>query len=109
MGNGRRDRLHLHDLSNRFFQVANLFTWDDEYFDQPLPQLAIDREGLSAHSHFFLEFAPARRRNTIQTLYSEDFDSSTTRLFAGPKKTRSCLSQPLGEAVAKSAAEFRAV
>src|SRR5262245_11586063 len=30
--------------------VAHLFTWDDKYFDQPLPQHAIGWEGLSLKS-----------------------------------------------------------
>src|SRR5687768_11985562 len=45
--------------------VAHLFTWDDKYFDQPLPQHAIGWEGLSALSHFVLECTPASRRNTV--------------------------------------------
>src|SRR5262245_14708001 len=44
--------------------VAHLFTWNDKYFDQPLPQHAIGWEGLSALSHFFLECTPSSRRNT---------------------------------------------
>src|SRR5262245_58530043 len=46
------------------WSVAHLFIWDDKYFDQPLPQLAIDWEDSPAHAHFFLERTPARRRNT---------------------------------------------
>jgi hypothetical protein len=45
--------------------VAHLFIWNDKYFDQPLPQLAIDWESSSAHSYFFLERTLASRRNTI--------------------------------------------
>jgi hypothetical protein len=33
-------------------------------FDQPLPQLAMDWESSSAHSHFFLESTLAHQRNT---------------------------------------------
>jgi hypothetical protein len=44
---------------------ARLFSWNDGQFGQPLPQLAIDWEESSAHSHFFLERTPARRRNTL--------------------------------------------
>src|SRR5262245_9908489 len=46
------------------WSVAHLSIWDDKYFDQPLPQLAIDWEDSSADAHFFLERTPARRRNT---------------------------------------------
>jgi len=45
--------------------VAHLFIWNDKYFDQPLPQLAIDWEDSSVDAHFFLERTPAHRRNTI--------------------------------------------
>src|SRR5215813_15403163 len=48
--------------------VAHLFIWNDKYFDQPLPQLEIDWESSSAHSYFFLERTPARRRNTEKSL-----------------------------------------
>jgi pimeloyl-ACP methyl ester carboxylesterase len=53
---------------------ARLFSWNDGQFGQPLPQLAIDCEESSAHSHFFLERTPARRRNTVadKTLSAEE-------------------------------------
>src|SRR5262245_65565874 len=38
---------------------------NDKYFDQPLPQLAIDWESSSAHSCFFLERTLDRRRDTV--------------------------------------------
>src|SRR5215813_6819856 len=43
------------------WSVAHLFIWDDKYFDQPLPQLAIDWEDSSADAYFFLERTPAHR------------------------------------------------
>src|SRR5262245_55802856 len=54
------------------WSVAHLFIWDDKYFDQPLPQLAIDWEDSSADAHFFLERTPARRRNTKNMPSSSD-------------------------------------
>jgi len=45
-------------------RMSNLLTAGSQYFDQPLPQLEIDWESSSAHSHFFLERTLARRRNT---------------------------------------------
>jgi hypothetical protein len=41
------------------------FIWNSSQFGQPLPQLAIDWEDSSADAHFFLERAPADRRNTF--------------------------------------------
>jgi len=44
--------------------IAHLFIWDDKYFGQSLPQLAIDWEDSSAHSQLFPERTPANRGNT---------------------------------------------
>src|SRR5262245_36580458 len=42
--------------------VAYLFIWNDKYFGQPLPQIAIDREDSSAARAFF-STSPAHRRH----------------------------------------------
>jgi hypothetical protein len=44
--------------------VPYLFIWNDKYFGQPLPQIAIDREDSSAARAFF-STSPAHRRDTI--------------------------------------------
>jgi hypothetical protein len=58
--------------------VAHLFIWNDKYFDQPLPQLAINWESSSAHSYFFLERTPAHRRNTNNRQNKGTVDSAHT-------------------------------
>jgi len=62
----RSASVHIYTDSDDRWQpllVAHLFIWNDKYFDQPLPHLAIDWEDSSADAHFFLERTPANRRH----------------------------------------------
>src|SRR6266508_5092085 len=43
---------------------AHLFIWNDKYFGQPLPLIAIEREDSSSVRPFFSN-APAHRRDTF--------------------------------------------
>src|SRR5262245_27607487 len=76
------------------WSVAHLFIWDDKYFDQPLPQLAIDWEDSSADAHFFLERTPARRRNTLQTSPQRDQRGKSSLFLTFSLRTAGRLTQP---------------
>src|SRR5262245_10777289 len=56
--------------------VAHLFIWNDEYFVQPLPQMASDREDSSSVCAFFSN-APTHQRDTPAGAHPSFFTASS--------------------------------
>jgi hypothetical protein len=59
----------------------SLFIWNNKYFDQPLPQLAIDWESSSANSH---SFSNARRLTEGTPIFDEVARRAIPRLSPLP-------------------------